>query len=141
MVLRFAPFQIGNGWHFKTVSIRANTRSKRNIKSLVQRRQMERAASPTKARRRKKANLTHHVILPTIPPTRTALSCSLPRQTSKLLLYSITLKSRRTMLTQQVVLTGKTLMMTIRWFGFLINRFLLQTVEHLFAPRIGWRCM
>lgn len=91
----------------RSTSNRENIPSKLSTKYLERQHQMARAASRIEAHRRRKANLTHHDILPTIHPTRTVLSFSLQRLTNKLRLYSITLKSKRTMRTQQVAPMGE----------------------------------
>lgn len=71
---------------------RESTPSRPNTKFQARQRPTAPAASHIEARRRRRANLIHHVILPTIHPTPTALLSSSPRPTSKSQLSSITLR-------------------------------------------------
>lgn len=87
--------------------IRENIPSKRNIKFQALQHPMARAVSRIVVYRRKKANLIHHVILPTIHPRRIAHSSFSQHQMSKSQSFLIILKLKRTAQIQQVVLMGK----------------------------------
>lgn len=68
---------------FIQIKIRENIPLRLNTKSREQQHQMELVALLIAAHRRRKANLTHHVILPTIHPTQTVLLCLWRRLMSK----------------------------------------------------------
>jgi hypothetical protein len=93
--------------HHRSLPSRENTRSRRNTEFQARQRPMARAASPIAARRRKRANSIHHVILPTIHPTPIARLSFSRRRTSRSQSFSITLRFERTMPTRRAALMGE----------------------------------
>lgn len=132
--------QLISSWNYiEQFSIRENTPSRPSIKSLERQHQMARVASRIEVRQKRKANLTHHDILPTIHPTQTVPSCFLQRLTSRLRLFSITLKWKLTMQIQQVVLTGRMIILVTPcgWL-YLINQSLIQPQNICLFWRLAW---